>query len=592
MTLTSHRYFGWITVRARPGQALTDRADVIACAAVVCFAALVLFHFHDRFWWPQADGAYAHVAERILAGEVLHRDVQDIHAGHINLVNAGAMGLFGMKMVALRYPLVALTLIQTCLVFFLLLPRGRIVAMSGAAAMTALTFVQFPNPTANWYALFFFVAVLCVLAWVPRESRWRLGAVGFLLITLFLFRQLSGVLVGIGVMTYLLSEASLSTSLGRRPKDKFLARTLLSMMGLGLVSYLLLKTSLGAWILFGTGPLGILVWVGIHTDRGNRDVVKMLLPLCLGGLAALAPLFLYHLANGSMSAWINDTVLVAFALTELPFFEEKRFSLFLLFSAVSFLQPSGPVGLVNSLYVIVLILLAPILAYMTLRGLSRDGMASGTAPYLLPMLASFHALVAVHYQAIVYLAYTVAITFAGLLWLAAARSARARWGTIALAVFLSATGLYFHAGQSIDRGWIGIVAGSRSPVYAAPDLERVGLRIGAEDAAIYRDLVELIQRETPKDGAILVLPLGPELYFLSDRRNPTRFYNIGFGIRSESELAETISTLRDDPPDLVLYRPRDHYDTAYAARLMDYVRTRYERLASQGGYDIYRTWAR
>lgn len=577
---------------ARSGEVPVTWADAIACAVVVCCAALILFYYHDRFWWPPVDGAYAHVAERILAGEVLHRDVQDIHAGHVNLVNAGAMGLFGMKMVALRYPLVVLTLIQTCLVFFLLLPRGRIVAMSGAAAMTALTFVQFPNPTANWYALFFLVAVLSVLAWVPRESCWRLGAVGFLLITLFLFRQLSGVLVGIGVMTYLLSEASLSTSPGRRPKDKLLARALLSMMGLGLVSYLLLKTSLGALVLFGIGPLGILIWVSIHTDQSNRDVAKMLLPLCLGGLAALAPLFLYHLANGSMSAWINDTVLVAFALTELPFFEDRRFSLFLLFSAASFLQPSGPVGLVNSLYVILLILLAPILAYMTLRGLSRDGMASGTAPYLLPMLASFHALVAVHYQAIVYLTYTVAITLAGLLWLAAARSARARWGTIALAVFLSATGLYFHAGQSIDRGWIGIVAGSRNPVYAAPDLERVGLRIGAEDAAIYRDLVELIQRETPKDGAILVLPLGPELYFLSDRRNPTRFHNISFGIRSEAELKETISTLRNDPPDLVLYRPRDHYDTAYAARLMDYVHTRYERLPSQGGYDIYRTRAR
>ena len=62
-----------------------------AAVLAVASSLLLLLHFHDRFWWPPDEGNFAHVAERILDGEVLHVDVQDVHAGHINFVNAAAM---------------------------------------------------------------------------------------------------------------------------------------------------------------------------------------------------------------------------------------------------------------------------------------------------------------------------------------------------------------------------------------------------------------------------------------------------------------------------------------------------------------------
>jgi hypothetical protein len=113
---------GRIAAGFRFGEIPARTVQTLAFAAVAGFAAVVLYYFHDRFWWGPSDGAYAHVAERILAGEVLNRDVQDIHAGYINFVNALAMGIFGTKLVVLRYPLMLLTFIQTCLVFFFLLP--------------------------------------------------------------------------------------------------------------------------------------------------------------------------------------------------------------------------------------------------------------------------------------------------------------------------------------------------------------------------------------------------------------------------------------------------------------------------------------
>ncbi len=588
MSQASQPPFGRTVAGTQLEKILGRYRDALALAVVACFAAGTLAVFHDHFWLPGADGAYAHIAERILAGEILNRDVQDIHGGYGNFVNALAMWAFGTNLVALRYPLAFLTLVQACLVFWLLRPKGTLTALAGGTAMAALTFVQFLNPSANWYALFLFVAIVGVLAWVPRESRWRLVALGFLLMTLFLFRQLTGVLAAIGVLTYLLGEAPARPAPAPGSRNHILARALLALMALGLAVYLSAKATWGAMLLFGPGPLGVIAWVALHASPRNRDTAVMLFSLSVGALAALAPLALYHVANGSVATWIDDTVMVAFSLTQLAFFEGASLINILLFSGLSVLLLADLPTLVNSAYWTALVLLAPVVGYVTLRALWRDGPASGTRPYLLPVLALFHALVAVHYETTVYLMYTAALTLAGLLWLGAAWPRGARWGLAALAFSLSAIGLSFHAGQPLDRSWQGLEMAAREHMVEVPALERAGLRIAREDAATYDELIALIRRETPANAAILALPLGPELYFLSGRRNPTRFFNSAFGVRSEDDLQAVLSVLRREPPALVFHRPEDSYSTDYTDRIMEFVRIRYEPLPSIADFEIYR----
>ena len=78
----------------------------LAFAFVVTWTAAVLGYYHDRFWWPPDEGLYAHVADRVARGEVLNRDVQNIHPGYHALANALWLVLFGDDLVSLRYPLV------------------------------------------------------------------------------------------------------------------------------------------------------------------------------------------------------------------------------------------------------------------------------------------------------------------------------------------------------------------------------------------------------------------------------------------------------------------------------------------------------
>ncbi|MFQ5972924.1 MAG: hypothetical protein ACE5Q3_11375, partial [Alphaproteobacteria bacterium] len=228
----------------------------------LCVAASIVVHFHDRFWWPPDDGAYAYVANRLLEGDVLNGDVQDVHAGYANFVNAAALWLFGTDLVSLRYPLAFLTVVQAGIVYLLLLPRGVIPALVGAGALSSLSFVQFLNPTANWYALFFFLVVVAVLTWYPRETRGRVEIIGFLLALLFLFRQLSGVILAVGVVTWLLME---SRTDGNRCR---MARSLLLVMAIGLAVYMWGKWSAIGFLVYGLWPLALLfrAWTTVGID--------------------------------------------------------------------------------------------------------------------------------------------------------------------------------------------------------------------------------------------------------------------------------------------------------------------------------------
>ncbi|MDF3053283.1 MAG: hypothetical protein K0S19_1388, partial [Geminicoccaceae bacterium] len=215
-----------------------------ALILVVLVSTAVMIVYHNRFWAPADEGKFAHVAERILSGEALHREVQDLHAGYINFVNAAAFSLFGMRMVSMRYPLALLTVIQAALMFLVLKRGGFATALIGGLALTALSFVQFLNPTPNWYVLFIAIATIAWLAWNPVSLRRQHVVTGFLVGNAFLFRQLSGVFLASGVLVFLLLQKPGAEASGA-PR---LARALLALIAVGHAWYILRVTDPLGWV--------------------------------------------------------------------------------------------------------------------------------------------------------------------------------------------------------------------------------------------------------------------------------------------------------------------------------------------------------
>jgi hypothetical protein len=561
---------------------MTVRWALAFCTTLVITAA-ILIYFHDRFWWPPDDGAYGYIAERILAGDVLNRDVQDIHMGHVNFLNALAFKLFGHQLVSLRLPLVAAGMVQACIIFMLFRPRGMMLAMTAAISLTALSFVQFLNPTAHWYSLFLIISIIACLMGISRENSWRLFVVGLLLITLFLFRQLSGVIAGIGVMAFLLYEAPR----GATGLNSVFARALMTIMFMGLAGYLLAKADLPAILLFGVGPLLILALGCFKATVDNRYIARQLPALIAGGLVAALPLVAYHIHHGSLGTWYSDTIVSALTLSDFAFIDEPGYLLYAIIGLRQAIALESFDTIVNGLFWASIVLAASALGILVLIDLNRREGAE-PAPHALPFLAVFYGLVSVHYQIPIYLFYTVGLSLAGLIWMLAGNSTQQRAIVGVCAVLLSAVALYYHAAQPLSRGLIGTLEGVRTELAPGDALGRLGLSIETNDIKVYRHIADLVKREVRADQTILALPVNPEIYFLTSRRSPFRFYNSALGILDESDLNAVMQTMKNRPPRLVFHRPGDKYNTKYGSQVMAHVRQHYELLETLSGFEIYR----
>jgi hypothetical protein len=553
----------------------------MALALVILISTILMLVYHNRFWAPADEGNYAHVAERLLSGQVLHRDVQDVHAGYINFVNAAAFSIFGLRMVSLRYPLAALTVLQAGLIFLLLRPRGLVAAVIGALALTSLSFVQFLNPTANWYSLFLAVCTIAWLAWSEPGQPGRHLVTGVLVGTTFLFRQLSGVFLAIGVLVYLLLERREGVVDGRRD----LARALLAVIAIGLITYLLQITEPVGWVLLGVWPLPILFHAWRCTTMSNREVASALRGLSLGALISALPLLAYHLVHGSVRVSLEDSFAVAASMPALDFMKRPGY-LMMGILAWRGAQSGDLAARLNAVFWVVLLFLSAVLGMMLLYALVRR--SGGSSIHPLPIIASFYTLVSLHYQLPIYLYYTVGLTLAAVLWLTTQSSGLSRVAALCTAVFLAGAGLYYHAGMPLSRHLQGVVAGERRFPSAPLQSAVAGIYVDAKDAALYNQLLALTQSESRPGDTILALPTNAELYFLSRRTNPFKFYNTALGIRSSADLDSAIHTIRCAPPTLVFYDSQDKYNTPASAQIAAFVQARYQRLATIPPFQVFR----
>ncbi len=567
--------------RSRPW---SPREAAVLALAVVLVAAL-LAHFHDRFWYPPDEGAYAHVAERVLAGEVLNRDVQDIHLGYVNFLHAATFAVAGPSLVALRYPLVLVSLATALLAFGLFRRHGTWTALVAAVTVVSFGVLQYLDPTAHWYSLLFFHAIAAVLAFRP-PGRGRDLALGTLLGVMFGFRQLSAVFTAMGVLTYLF--------VARRDDDDAgpprLARLTLVVMALGLTAYLVQLGDLSSGALFGAWPLFLLLWAFGRTRLGDRAAWRLFGWLGLGALAALLPLLAYHAYHGSFASWYGDVVLAARAQSQLAFTRQFSYASTLFSGGLATaLRGPGLAARINGLYWAGLALAATLaglalLARLRVAGSGDDG--ARLAP--LPVLASFYALVSLHFQNVTYLAFGVTASLLALLWLLAERGGRgARWAPLVVACG-AAIAVHYHAAEPTRLNLEQMLAGERvAPVEA--DLPRCGLWLDPEQLRDTRAALELIEREVPPGGTIFVLPNDPELYFLSGRRNPFRFYNFAPGVRSEEEMRRVLAVIRAEPPRLLFYDGLDKYNTRLSRQLIvALAQGPYELLGNVGPWNVFR----
>lgn len=562
-----------MTMRAMTSGA-KPRLYAAAGVSLAIVTALVV-HFHDQFWWPVDEGVYAYVAQRILAGDRLHIDLIELHGGYGNLLNALALHYFGQDLLSLRYPLAVVTIVQSALLFWLTSSRGALVAGSAALAGGALSFIQFLNPSANWYALFLCVVALAVAWRTPEDSRTGLAMLGFLIGVCFFTRQLSGVILAIGMLTWLMLQRP-----GRSENAGNAGRFFVAFLAIGIAAYVLSKWSLTAVVLFGVWPLWLLSIAFLQSRLDARELGSMLGWLLAGALAAAMPPLVYHAMNGALLAWLHDIFLVALQIHVQDFIAQADFIELLVSAATSLFSANSLGAAISSLGWVMLVLLVPLTGFLCVRHVQLARHATGLHP--LPVVAPFWALIAVHYQIPIYLFFTLPVVVAAMLYVRPERL------TIVAVVALSAWAIVFHAGQPLSRGYLGTIEGQRGPGYTPADLPGVSLRITPQDQADFRAIVSRIEAGARPGEALMTLPMEPELNFMTGRRSPVRYYGTPLGLTNDADLADTLRRLKASAPLFVVHRRDDKYLTPLTARLLGEVQKLSPAPQSIGPFDLYR----
>jgi hypothetical protein len=252
---------------------------------VFLISALYMAEELNRGWVPHDEGALGQSAERVLQGELPHRDFDEIYTGGLSYLNATAFRVFGTNLTSLRCVLYLFFLAWVPSVYY---AASRFVSSPIASIVTLLAVAWgLPNYAAampSWYNLFFATfGVASILRYLEtRRERWLFVA-GLCGGVSCLFK-VSGLFFIAGVLLFFLfPDKSVAGDLPVSRTGRMLYRTLLLLAVLsynGLLGAFLRKGfSLVSFLYFVVPEMAVAAFLLWREFAGGRNEGQRLRPL-------------------------------------------------------------------------------------------------------------------------------------------------------------------------------------------------------------------------------------------------------------------------------------------------------------------------
>lgn len=546
---------------------------------VWCFSGIYQGRHLKRGWVPWDAGAYAESADRVLHGQLPHRDFVEVYTGGLTYLNAVAMRLFGENLVAERMMMFAFFMAWIPALYWI---ASQFATDWIAAALVLLAVAwsvpNYSEAVPSWYNLFFATfGIAALLAYTKRATwKWLLlaGLCGGLsclaksmglcyiagVLLFFLFREQS-------VMLHQPAREAADESARSSLRAPLYTAFLLASLVIFLVVLLRVISPLASlgpssagqefvlFVLPGAALCVVLVAneLAVRHSRESRSrfetLFRMAIPFAAGALLPILIFLAPYVRAHAIGALMHDlftqaTTRIAGAykfpdelVTILP-------SLFLIATFALATRLRGLARWILSACVAGLLLSGVILAWFDYNGYIAVWSAAYWLPPLLvvtgsavvlPRLASgaggdaqrlflllslmaLCGIVEFPYSAPIYFCYVapLAILVIAALMQYIPRVPRPLLGSL-YACFL------IFAVFAVTPGFIFAMGFRYAPdtQTTAMNLSRAGgLRVDAQSAAVYGQLIPLI-RAHAGSGDIYAAPDCPEVYFLSGYRNLT-----------------------------------------------------------------------
>lgn len=528
---------------------------------VLLTSALYLREFVFRGWIPHDEGLLGQTAERVLDGQLPHRDFDDAYTGGLTYLHAGAMRILGHKLTSLRLVLYAFALAFVAAIYLIAAHAVR-PWLASLVALSCLVWTV-PNYFAglpSWYVLFFSVfGMLCLLRYIETEKRVWLFAAGLCGGLGILVKSVGVYYVAAGGLFLLYKEQlqapertdgrSLTFPIVHTAVGFAFITTVAVLIarfpGITEVAYYVVPSlALGAALVFGEWQETRRVGAAMRLKR----LLRAVLPFGAGVVIPVASFIGLYAANGSSySLWHGVVVLpqerFIYAANPLP--SATTLLTLLPYAAILALPPlRRPRETALLLMVLVVALVC-----IPLAGDDRVYRALfNSARYLLPLgalasawflvrtqrdtldqrarlrvflggvMAALLALIQFPYAFGIYFCYVSPFAALAILFvLGARRWPLARVHTAVLVLYTLFATLWLNTGfiRTIGVRWVYVQEES----LLLPG--RAGLYVPKKHEEVYERLVAEIQAHTPSGSYIYATPDCPQVYFLSEMRNPT-----------------------------------------------------------------------
>lgn len=270
-----------------------------------------------RGWIPHDDGSLAQATERLLNGELPHRDFDDIYTGGLSYLNALAFLLFGESFASMRIPLFAVFLAWVPTVYYI---ATRFVGRYAAAAVALLAVVwSLPNysaPMPSWYNLFFATFGLAALCRHIEDGDRRWIFVAGIVGGLSILMKVVGLYYVAGVLLFLVFRAhavARATAAPDAPRRRGYAAFVTAMLTLFVVVlFRLLWNALGwaeATQYLFPAAVGTLIllqreWTRPAGESGRRflGLTRLVMPFIAGVALPIALFLVPYALSGSVGA--------------------------------------------------------------------------------------------------------------------------------------------------------------------------------------------------------------------------------------------------------------------------------------------------
>ncbi len=577
--------------------AISLRTSTVLWGAVAIIGSLVyLTSTLHNGWVPHDTGQLGQTAERILDGEMQHRDFDEPYTGGLGHMHALAFRLLGIHAESMRWVVLAYASLFVIAIYILAV---RVTVPWVAALVTllcaSLTLPIYSASMPSWYNLFFTVfGVLALLEHLDTGRRrwlfWAGCCAGcslaikitglYFVATALLYLAFYGTL-GTGT----LSAEALGSGTQRSGTGGVQGRAYSALILAGCVAFAMLGLAFtkGAqpWInvVHFTMPMmavaTCLAWQQWrHRPAAFRPQLKgyllNLLPLSLGIAVAISLLLVPYIVTGAMGdlyrgLFVLPTLRVEHAALAPP--ELKWMCLSLPLTGLLIVGLFRPAKSLNKPFILAAVALTCgvlFLASNSIRGyfylfqalrnqipllvlvaaahvVTKIPVKNRAAVFLVVTATALSSLVQYPYAYGSYFFFSAPLMVIAILYVVCNQPFAPKPIYAILLVFLLALAIV-RIPQPDPR----LLNGFYEPRFPTErmNLTRCRLRVYREDARVYRELVELIHSLTPPGSYIYATPDCPEVYFLSGMKNPTRtFYELFDGSVSsdrQQKLAELL----------------------------------------------------